>query len=796
KNIVIKGTRFIDYRINSAREMIVYNAQFEKAEYMTSNDDSAISIADNNKKKLILERVEFKGLSDNRYTNTDLISLEGGNANSEIEFIGVNIRDYKSYSNNLIYANNGIITFNEYNEISNCSNIEEKNITALININSGEFTVVDSLVIENNRVHGKNILRVGENATFVAREDSIISITKNISMKYEENHGVVEFKNSPNILGNFSLTENKILSSVENSNYIVSGMYVAVNKKITLGNGIMTIKENDIYVAEAENDLNENLHAYQLYSETSDNKTELFTQNSTAKFNKQNFIAGIAFANELGHGIVLKDWENNAEEKETFEKQVVADNHYRKSIKTIVIDEDLAIHNVFTVEFFVGEGVYAPDISTQSVLINKNIKSVATPSDPEHREREFIGWATKSDATINEVVDVDEYEIVEDTAFYAVFEYFEEHIHKICGYASGDFCFHEGLATHSGDIEYMPLTLRYVQKNGMPTSGNYYLHENIIYNKVATVSNTLNICLNGKSLKVDKFISLDRQKVTISNCRDTNVEINVKAGEMMFDNVVPSILSAKGTINVKTDCVVSYENATTTDRMEIYNVIFNPVSDEVSSLALFKTSYSAENGSRLFIASTSISNYNLTAGSLIVNRNNTWFTKKLFISENNISSYLLNNEGAFTIDTVIASANTVKLNAVQNTVNGANITYRGNSIFANNKFYRQYMLSHAQITYNGNTSFVNNEFNIENGRYPFMQSNYTATNTYVGGETIFDGNKDVTPNNNAAAAFLYYEGNVDIFNSAKLIIRNNKLEKNTVMQSIFLISNNNYLRLT
>ena len=203
---------------------------------------------------------------------------------------------------------------------------------------------------------------------------------------------------------------------------------------------------------------------------------ELFTQNSTAKFNKQNFIAGIAFANELGHGIVLKDWENNAEEKETFEKQVVADNHYRKSIKTIMIDEDLAIHNVFTVEFFVGEGVYAPDISTQSVLINKKITSVATPSDPEHREREFIGWATKSDATINEVVDVDEYEIVEDTAFYAVFEYFEEHIHKICGYASGDFCFHEGLATHSGDIEYMPLTLRYVQNN------SFYLSRSVTIN--------------------------------------------------------------------------------------------------------------------------------------------------------------------------------------------------------------------------------------------------------------------------------------------------------------------------
>ena len=67
---------------------------------------------------------------------------------------------------------------------------------------------------------------------------------------------------------------------------------------------------------------------------------------------------------------------------------------------------------------------------------------IASPSDPTGVGREFLGWATKSDATIDDVIDFDTFKVTQNIKLFAVFEDSSNHIHKICGVASNSVCTH------------------------------------------------------------------------------------------------------------------------------------------------------------------------------------------------------------------------------------------------------------------------------------------------------------------------------------------------------------------
>ena len=735
--------------------------------------------------------------------NVALDFIRSANANSVINILDGNEFNDNIVGGHFIYALNGITfdgssnisrnTFNNNNEAkpfiwSNASEpIEFLNGNTIISYNTDGATSNSPYSF----VYTENDLRIVNSAKVIIRNNRLKNSTANYSIIYNANSSnLITLDNS----GSLEIFDNEVQQNAANDN-IKAAILVSKNKKINISSGSIIINGNIMTGTESGN-----THMFGIYSEETNNTTAIFNQTAN-KFNKNSFINSIGFAEKDGFGRIIDNWtELTAEDVESYKDIFIGDSYGKPGRNLVAVyDEEykfVALSERYIVNFLYNDGSDI-GIASQSIIRGKVIVPVATPSDPTGREREFMGWATKSDATLDEIIETMTYEIYEDTNFYTVFQLFEEHIHKICGTESGADCKHDGLASHGDAVEYEALTSIYIRRHGFPTSGNFFLFENLTITTEVTISNTLNLCLNGKTLNFVKFTSSDRQKVNIANCQDENGVVNTEAGEILFDNVVPSILSVKGTIDVYADQVVAFENATSVDRIEIFNTSFRPVSSSVTGNIVFGTSYSTENGSRVFIASSSISNYNLTSGSLILNHNNTWLAQKLYIYNNNISAHMLNNEGSFTMTEVIASANIIHLNAIQNNVTGASITYRSGTVFANNKFYRQYLYNSREITYNGDISFINNEYNIGSDDYAFMHSNYTSATTFINGTVLFDGNKDMTTNNRASSGFLYFEAGVNVYNSTKIIIRNNKFVKTTGSQSIFTIqSGGSFLTLT
>ena len=623
-------------------------------EFIRSIDDnSVINIHDGN---------EFK---DNTVGGYFIHALNG------ITFDGTNTIKRNAFNNNgasrqFIWTNaNGRVVF------VNGTNIISENTDAATGNSPNSFIYTESdLLITNS-------------AKLVIKNNSLRNSATNYSIIYNAHQtNLMSLEDS----GSLEITDNQVQQNAPNNN-IKAAIFVPKNKKINVSSGSIIISGNDVIGSESGN-----THMYGVYSAETDMVSPIFNQTAN-KFNKLSLINSIAFAGTVGYGRVIDNWtEETAEDVDSYRDIFIPDLYGRGGRNLAILHDKnekyVAIGEEFLVRFLFNSGSET-GIASQSILGGKKIAPVASPSDPTGRGRAFIGWATKSNATLKEVIDTLTYEIYEDTNFYTVFQLFEEHKHKICGLYTEGSCMHNGVLAHVGFVEYEALTSVYIRSPGFPTSGNFFLFEDLTITTEVTVSDTLNLCLNGKTLNFVKFTSSDRKEVNIGNCQVANASIRAAAGEILFDGVVPKLLSVGGPIDIYADSVIAFENATSVDRIESLNIAFRPVSSSVTRNVVFGTSYSAENGSRVFIASSSISNYNLTSGSLILNHNNTWFAQKLYIYNNDISAHMLNNEGSFTMTEVIASANTIHLSAIQNNVTGASITYRGGTVFANNKFYRQ-----------------------------------------------------------------------------------------------------------
>ena len=262
-----------------------------------------------------------------------------------------------------------------------------------------------------------------------------------------------------------------------------------------IGTGSFVIRNNKVIGTEANNH-----HVYGIYSPIDNNSTPLFIQTS-GKFSKNNYVDSIAFAHTTGFGVLMRNWKDNAETPDNYESQLHADTYNRATLKTLMNGDDLVVNDGYFVEFMLDKKTYA-GIATQTIIAKGRIARVASPSDPSGYGHKFIGWATKSNAKENEVIDFDTFEVTENIKLYAIFD--RTHIHKVCS-ATGS-CTHKDIASHSEVITWEPFPEavatdqinNYINGTAGGLGKYIYLEDDItLTGESISLTRDVYICLNG-----------------------------------------------------------------------------------------------------------------------------------------------------------------------------------------------------------------------------------------------------------------------------------------------------------
>ncbi|MBQ2205412.1 MAG: InlB B-repeat-containing protein, partial [Lachnospiraceae bacterium] len=339
-------------------------------------------------------------------------------------------------------ANPNYIIFRGTNEISGntfgATPLESQ--PGFMQIDGGQLIVEDGVTtIENNEnlsTDGKFIITKNRSdnapSMFRVAEGAKLSIKNNILRRANADTTFIKLEdtNSTNeILGDLEVANNKVYNCTSSNN---SGVLVAVHtgeNTVTLGTGSIVVSGNLAYSNTGTTLVNDttynNHHMYQVYSALTDNKTPMFT---LAKGKKYSAISSMSVAFPVdtaeGLGVIIATWNNTtATDINSYKNIFSADTFGRDKALNIVKDKDkivVGLKTTFTVSFMYNATTYT-SIATQSVAPNGLVTKVASPSDPQGAGRKFLGWATKSNATKNDVVDLTTYQITENTKFFAVF---------------------------------------------------------------------------------------------------------------------------------------------------------------------------------------------------------------------------------------------------------------------------------------------------------------------------------------------------------------------------------------
>ncbi|MBQ2205382.1 MAG: InlB B-repeat-containing protein, partial [Lachnospiraceae bacterium] len=381
-----------------------------------------------------------------------------------------------------------------------------------------------------------NTLQIDEGASLKITGNSVKRLATYINYSFTRPvTGTVVFKDNSvttaKIYGNLEVTNNKITNcNADNNNDVIAGLYLGLCSP-ELGSGKVVVSGNKAYSDEGTTLVNDttytNHHMYQVYSSITDDTTPLFTLASGKKYSALSSMS-VAFPVDTanGKGVIIATWNNTtATDINSYKNIFSADTFGRDKALDIVKDKDkivVGLKTTFTVSFMYNATTYT-SIATQSVAPNGLVTKVASPSDPTGKNRKFVGWATKSDATKNDVVDLTSFVITENTKLFAVFD---SHIHKICGVASGS-CTHTLIDSHSNKIEYDTLNVSSMSDDEivtlLSTGDSYYLIDDVTFTetKVITLSGTLNLCLAGHKLENVRFTtSGNNGQINITNCSD------------------------------------------------------------------------------------------------------------------------------------------------------------------------------------------------------------------------------------------------------------------------------------
>lgn len=85
---------------------------------------------------------------------------------------------------------------------------------------------------------------------------------------------------------------------------------------------------------------------------------------------------------------------------------------------------------------------------------------------------------------------------------------------------------HDGIEAHTDAVSFKKINQSFVDSKGFPIEGNYFLDEDITLTERVTVSDTLNLCLNGHIISGLAFTASARKEVSITNCQDKVATIN------------------------------------------------------------------------------------------------------------------------------------------------------------------------------------------------------------------------------------------------------------------------------
>ena len=156
-----------------------------------------------------------------------------------------------------------------------------------------------------------------------------------------------------------------------------------------------------------------------------------------------------------------------------------------------------------------------------------------------------------------------------------------EHIHKICGVASGSACIHTEVAAHTdSDV----ITYRQVDKTFtaeqiktlLDAGGNFYFRHNVsvaFENKVViSPTNPLNICLNGTSITNLYFDKLGA-KVTITNC-SSGMSTMTLQGNANFNSTNMQIFGLSKNITIESR-VLNYGGSNNLNTLDAFDIVFN-----------------------------------------------------------------------------------------------------------------------------------------------------------------------------------------------------------------------------
>ena len=288
------------------------------------------------------------------------------------------------------------------------------------------------------------------------------------------------------------------------------------------------------------------------------------------------------------------------------------------------------------------------------------------------------------------------------------------HIHKSCGIATTSECKHEGLGTH-GEIKYEEISLN----NPFPTSGAYYVSNDMNNIGEIVLTNDLYLCLNGNKITGVNFVG-EGYTVYITSCEKENKIVSTQTKYLM-NNGYLQILGGMSSINVEVDKLLSTtQNITREGSSAFYNVIMRPTSEETDYLI-----YSSIPRD-VIISSVSITDYVLAEDKRLVN---------IALSGDDKATIKVINtkiENVKTASQVIFyfSRGIVlyKDNIVENVEAGHSIVW---------------VTTYTEMTLEGTNIFKDNTVTTEN---PIFMTYAETSKTYNTGDLIFDHNKVANAN--------------------------------------------------
>ena len=176
------------------------------------------------------------------------------------------------------------------------------------------------------------------------------------------------------------------------------------------------------------------------------------------------------------------------------------------------------------------------------------------------------------------------------------------HIHKLCGIASTSECTHTGIPAHTDMITFEESLTK---DSTFPTEGGAFLTESMNNVGLITLTDDLDICLNGFDINGIRF-NANGHKLNITNCQNKQVVLtNDNSDEYIFSAGNINVMTGIGSMKVVTDGMYKDVNTTEVVNANFYNVVIENITDN-SSMSLINAKETTDRDSRVVLSSTSI----------------------------------------------------------------------------------------------------------------------------------------------------------------------------------------------